>query len=75
MVFAGVVTVRPDVFSSIGSRRDTDDFAFRVSVAEERADVLAHFGEGVAAEVPGLVEVRPISAAAPRAYAPSKVSG
>jgi hypothetical protein len=67
LVFAGVVTVRPNVFcwngraallTSIGSRWDIDDFAIRVSVAEERADVLAHFGEGVAAELPGLVDTR-----------------
>jgi hypothetical protein len=43
--------------SGSGPRRDGDDLAFRAGVAEERGDVVAHLGEGLAAELPGLVEV------------------
>ena len=40
-----------------GPRRDGDDLAFRGGEAEERGDVVAHLGEGVAAQLPRLVEV------------------
>jgi hypothetical protein len=43
--------------SDSGSRRDGDDFAFRVGVAEELGNMLAYLGEGVAAAFPGVVKV------------------
>src|SRR5262249_28251563 len=48
-----------------GPRRDGDDLAFRVGEAEKRGDVVAHLGEGVAAQLPRLIElVEPIEAGA-----------
>ena len=41
----------------LGSRRDSDDLAFRAGAAEKLGDVLAHLVEGVAAELPRLIEV------------------
>lgn len=48
-----------------GPRRDGDDLAFRGGEAEERGDVVAHLGEGVATQLPSLIEVvEPIEAGA-----------
>jgi hypothetical protein len=45
------------VVAELGPCRDSDDFVFLGSEAEELDDVIGHLGKAVAAELPRLIEV------------------
>ena len=63
--FAATILASNARSNVLGPRRDGDDLAFRAGVAEELGDVVAHLGEGLAAQSPSLVEVvEPLDAGA-----------